>query len=144
MHTVTGLLPLRSSLWTSPTSHPESLVSHVPCYLACIPGKSLEQNLRAVLWLNIKGVLVVYKTTSKVKWHFKSGTVPLHRSLVTFLYTCTCTCTCVMLPALVLKARLAIVRSGSASCMFHLHVACQSSHRDDCPTFDIVCSGFNY
>ena len=36
MHTVTGLLPLRSSLWTSPTSHPESLVSHVPCYLVCI------------------------------------------------------------------------------------------------------------
>ena len=32
-----------------------------------------------------KRVLVVYETTSKVKWHFKSGTVPLYRPLVTSL-----------------------------------------------------------
>ena len=64
------------------------------------------------------------------------------RSMLPCMHTCTCTC--VMPPALVLKARLVIIRSGSASCIFHLHVACRSSHWDDCPTFEIVCSGFNY
>ena len=43
-------------------------------------GKSPERNLRAVLWLNIKG-----ETTSNVNQHFKSGTALLYRSLVTSL-----------------------------------------------------------
>ena len=48
-----------------------------------ISGKSLEQNLRAVLWLNI---IVVYKTTSNVKGLFESGAAPLYHFLVTSLY----------------------------------------------------------
>ena len=42
-------------------------------------GRPLERNLGMVLWLKI----MCFQTTSYVKGHFKSGTVPLYRSLVT-------------------------------------------------------------
>ena len=45
-------------------------------------GKSLDQDLRAVLWLNIKGCLLNH---IKCKLAFKSGAAPLYHSLVTFL-----------------------------------------------------------
>ena len=42
-------------------------------------GKSLEQNLRAMLWLNIKGCLW-FKKPHRMQNGFKSGAAPLYHS----------------------------------------------------------------